>query len=740
MPLRSSVRSTVLAAFPLAVLAAGAAAQVSPASSGVEGLVGLRTPPPSRAEASDLAAIWTGAPRWLTGVDWQGEAFFGGLARGRNFLFASSTIGPEGDVPVEIRFDSTETTLTGIFLCCSGGSPSLPGVFRGSAWDVSDPLNPRRLNVIIAENDGLGVANGLWDPDASPFGKNEFLYVMASDYDGTGLTYEGAEQRDPLDVLYVLAARLSAGETLYASSPATLLAAPALVREFAAEAGNGTARLGWRYTEGEGAGFAVWRRTEGVEEETRVALLPLSARRYEEGGLSEDSLYAYRLEVVDAAGDPLHLSTQVFVRPLVSRGLSLVGRLDPRSTYGDVWGYVAPDGREYALLTASTAGLSVIDVTAEPPVEVAFVPTAPGAFDTKDVETWGHHAYVVNEYGPIQIVDLTDPASPVQVGLLDTQPGVADGGTHTLSIVDGYLYAQGGRDPGGVRIFSLADPANPTLVGAYEPSYVHDVLVRNDTLYAARIYGEGVDIVDVSDKTNPALIASFTYPGNGPHNVCATESGAYVFVGDEIGSAGRWTRVFDVRDPENATLVAELVVDPNAVVHNCNVEGDLLYLAHYTEGVRVWDVSDPTRPYEVGFYDTYGPLEYGFYGVWTVYPYLPSGKLIASDMQTGLWVLRLDTPVGTEPPPEAPAPLVIEIAPNPSREAVTLTFRIAEAAEARLTVHDALGRQVAVAAAGAFGVGEHAVRFDMGGLPSGLYLARLEADGRAALRRFTRLR
>ncbi len=359
-----------------------------------------------------------------------------------------------------------------------------------------------------------------------------------------------------------------------------------------------------------------------------------------------------------------------------SRNMTLLGRWDERASYGDIWGYVAPDGREYALLMSrngSDAGLSVIDLNGATPVEVGFVPALGSVHDSKDVETWGTTAYVVNEYAAMQVVDLSDPTDPVQVRTLDTQPEASGGGSHTLSVADGYLYVQGGAGVGGVRIFSLDDPLRPRFVGSFQPYYVHDVYVRGDTLYAAAIYGQGVDIVDVSDKANPTRIANFNYPGSGAHNVCGTESGSHVFVGDEIGS-GNWTRAFDVRDPENVELLANIIVNPSAIVHNCNVEGSLLYLAHYTLGVRVWDVSDPASPSEVAYYDTFPGSGGGYDGAWSVYPYLPSGKIIASDISGGLFVLRLDL-AGTVTADVEPvgAPIVVPASGGPVSFTAALT-------------------------------------------------------------------
>ncbi|MEM8602146.1 MAG: choice-of-anchor B family protein, partial [Bacteroidota bacterium] len=135
------------------------------------------------------------------------------------------------------------------------------------------------------------------------------------------------------------------------------------------------------------------------------------------------------------------------------------------------------------------------------------------------------------------------------------------------------------------------------------------------------------------------IIYPATYQG--AHNVCATPDGETIFVGDEIGS-GPWTRAFDVSDLSDPELIAELIVDDQAVVHNCYVEGDLLYVAHYTEGLQVFDVSTPASPEQVAFYDTRPGPGFGFDGAWTAYPYLPSGRVIVSDLSGGLFVIRAD--------------------------------------------------------------------------------------------------
>jgi hypothetical protein len=124
-----------------------------------------------------------------------------------------------------------------------------------------------------------------------------------------------------------------------------------------------------------------------------------------------------------------------------------------------------------------------------------------------------------------------------------------------------------------------------------------------------------------------------------------------------------------------------------------------------------------------------------------VNPHLPSGKILASDMSNGLLVLRLDGIVANEGGPEGPAGFaLLPPSPNPVRAATTLRATLDAAADVRLAVYDALGREVAVLHEGPLAAGSHAVRFDPAGLPNGLYLARLDAHGRTSTQRVTVLR
>ena len=98
----------------------------------------------------------------------------------------------------------------------------------------------------------------------------------------------------------------------------------------------------------------------------------------------------------------------------------------------------------------------------------------------------------------------------------------------------------------------------------------------------------------------------------------------------------------------------------NSPVHNGQVKGDLLHVAYYEAGFRVFDISDPANPVEVGMYETWrdpdgdGTFNKSITGIengaWNVYTDLPSGYVLVSDTRSGLFVFQVISPPPSPPP------------------------------------------------------------------------------------------
>jgi choice-of-anchor B domain-containing protein len=612
----------------------------------VESLIGVdRSAASSTLEAQagkpDLEAVWVGSPRWMNGINWGGRTFFNSLDFGSDFF--GSSLQDEDYVPVVIEFSADSITLCQTFRRDLGYASAGVGQFPGMAWDMSNPGTPRRLNICFVEDNSLGIANLAWDPSSTSVGKREYVFVMDSDYDGTGLTYAGQNiysGAGSMDVQFAWWPLVEPGQVLLGSLPASLEITPYYVRNLRALPSSGSLTLTWSYSAAVADRFRVFSGTTNPP--TSVDSVNGSVFSLEQSGLTDGVTYYYRVEAVDNGGITLATSTVLSAVPqVVSSNVDLVGVWNERGTYGDCWGYVdTTTGTEYALICARNEGVSIIDIDQNPPVEVGFMPGIVPGNDTKDVKLYKHYAIVIAENEPAQIFDIVNPAAPMQVATI-SMPGGA--GAHNCLIEGDYLYVIGDHNIGGLLIFDISNPALPDSVGSFAPFYYHDIDIRNDTVCATGIYGDGIDLLNVANKTSPSLVTRFNYAGSGAHNAEYSSDGNYVFIGDEIGSSGNWTRVFDISNPASVTLVSEMIVDPQAAVHNCYLIHDtLLIIGHYTEGVRVWNVADPVNPFEVGYYDTYLPAVHGYAGCWSVFPYFPSGRVIASDMQTGLYVLSSD--------------------------------------------------------------------------------------------------
>jgi len=320
----------------------------------------------------------------------------------------------------------------------------------------------------------------------------------------------------------------------------------------------------------------------------------------------------------------------------------LLGQLNPRTGgYSSLWGYTAPDGKEYAILGCNT-GTSIINVTNPlSPVEVAFI-TGPTS-GWREMKTWGTYAYVVSEgsgtLAGMQIINLAN--LPVSANLVTTYTTTFTR-AHDIFTADGYAYVCGtSNDNGGIHILNLANPTAPVQSGYWsQAGYVHDMYVYLDTIYASCGNSQNWQLVNATNKANPVRIStSATLPGIYAHSGWLTQDKRYFVTCEEFNV--RDLCVWDLQDRTSWNLVVSQWQLPGTnYIHNIYIKGKYAHIAHYKEGYVVLDLTDPANPVKVGQYDTYPGTNGGYNGAWNCYPFLPSGNVIVSDMTTGLYVIK----------------------------------------------------------------------------------------------------
>ena len=340
----------------------------------------------------------------------------------------------------------------------------------------------------------------------------------------------------------------------------------------------------------------------------------------------------------------------------------------------DNWGWTDPvTSREYALVGRND-GTSFVDIT--DPTNPMLVGDLPKPWGTppsqlwRDIKTYKDHAFVVadgaGEHG-MQVFDLTR----LRDISVDEMPALFEpdfhytriGSSHNIAINEetGIAYTIGGGGAGdtcggGLHMINVDDPKNPEFVGCAPTGGTHDtqcVIYRGpDEDYQGRELcfnsnGRNFQIQDVTDKDNPVVVANPSSPNPAYiHQGWLTEDHSYFYQDDEsdvIAGNVETTRtlIWDVTDLEDPVLVREFMGSMPASAHNLYIRDDLMYQANYLYGLHILDVSDPENPREVGYFDTApykeGP---GFGGAWSNYPYFPSGTVIVTSMQEGLFILK----------------------------------------------------------------------------------------------------
>ena len=334
------------------------------------------------------------------------------------------------------------------------------------------------------------------------------------------------------------------------------------------------------------------------------------------------------------------------------------------------WGYVSPSGREYALMGLSNK-LAFVEIT-DPDNAEWFASISHGSSTWADVKVYQNVAYLVTERedSGIQVINMSNIDNHV-VTLERTITSVGRSHTITVDTTSGFLYTCGSRQSSGTTTcWSLANPLNPVRVGAASmtgSTYVHEGMAMTyppgsaypgrQVLFASSAF-DGLMIWDVTNKSTPTLIKSITYPNLGyTHQAWISEDLKYMYLDDEFDETTynlpSRTILFNVESLEDAHYVTNYTNGNTSIDHNLYWRDGYIFCSNYTSGLRIWSTHlNPEAPTEVGWFDTYPEDDSAQYeGTWSNYPFFPSGTVIASDINRGLFIFDVTEALTRTIPP-----------------------------------------------------------------------------------------
>lgn len=242
--------------------------------------------------------------------------------------------------------------------------------------------------------------------------------------------------------------------------------------------------------------------------------------------------------------------------------------------------------------------------------------------------------------GPFRLIDITNPAAPVETsnwGFLHN--GVAPGNAQGCDA--DALYGHGAEPSEDGRL---------AFIAYWDSGYV---------------------ALDVTNPANPVFRGRTVYEANeegNAHSSMYDDERELLFTADEEFSKRcpgtepgyGYMRIYDYSDLSDPTQIGEFRTRNSTTggptgsgdytIHNVWLVGTDAYISWYSDGVRVVDASDPTNPEEVAFFvppagqNPVKPSQRGVLSqtpqVWGVVVDEATGLVYASDMNSGLWILR----------------------------------------------------------------------------------------------------
>lgn len=407
--------------------------------------------------------------------------------------------------------------------------------------------------------------------------------------------------------------------------------------------------------------------------------------------------------------------------------------------YSGCWG-LAVNGREYAVLGGARHVL-FFDVTE--PTTPQLVGKYEGTATTvwREFKSYKNRIYAVSDATTegLMIFDLSHAEDTI-VRTYWSNELFNKAHTITLDTTSGRIYLNGGDATLGIIVLDISqNPDLPTFIthATFQGGGLHDSYVRNDTIYASSGYS-GFYIYDMKDPLNPVLLADINTGGYN-HNSWMNTAGTHIYYTEEI-PAGRPVQIVDLQNLALGEIeVAGSFLDKfsvdngsnTAIPHNVYIKDDILFNSQYEDGLLAYDISNPTQPVLLAEYDTHpeNATYTGYFGNWGNYPWLPSGNIIAGDMQNGLYMLRLkDNSVGTKAPENQ---LAVQLSPNPAHELLNIRLQTATSNAWSWRLNNAAGQTIASGETTAM-----ESSLNLTGIPQGLYFVEIrDAAGQSAVRK-----
>lgn len=264
-----------------------------------------------------------------------------------------------------------------------------------------------------------------------------------------------------------------------------------------------------------------------------------------------------------------------------SQGLKLIDVSDPSnltlsgsSSYLSGARFCIQGDYLYGVTSSSLKILNISD-----PGSISFAGSLPLTGYPQDLAVQGNIAYVarMSTDGGMQTIDISNPSSPVDISIYP-------GNFQHIKVNSNYVYLTFSSE---FTILDASDSSAVTYKGGFEmPGFVSQVTASGNYLYAG---SNGLRVIDISDSTHPVQTGYLDLYGD--LTAMAGDS-LLIYCPLSMGASNN-VYTINVSDPSDPQVLDNFTCPVMTV--DLAVKGNLVFVACWWDGVRVFDISDPSN-------------------------------------------------------------------------------------------------------------------------------------------------
>lgn len=454
----------------------------------------------------------------------------------------------------------------------------------------------------------------------------------------------------------------------------------------------------------------------------------------------------------------------------MSHGLTAIDVSDPQhtSTIGQYFCYTGDNSvsGNYAYLAAG-GSLQVIDISDPSPSDAAHTVVQMYANNYKQFANWGYF----KASGPtIGILDVNDPLNPVFINsftLTNLQGHLLDYTVDNdlLYVLVNYMFDSDPYEMWArkIYVYDMDDPFDVQLYGVSEDIVENDawtniggIVVVDSLIYVAS--DDYLTILEETSYESEYQIISETWLVGDLSDIHIMGNKAY------IAGRGSGLNVLDISDPQNPALLATFA--DQGWSRQFDIYGDCAYLANGEEGVRVISIANPdslveiacVRPHsssnitfcqadngqliitddnwnQISLFDISNPQSPVWSGVfaWNMQTsslHFQDGVLFTANYDIGIHVITHDFVPASDPVAYPKPELSLVIYPNPFNPETTISYSLPESSQVDISIFNSRGQFVTRLSRGRHEAGKHVLIWDGKDntgtrVASGLYFCRI---------------